>query len=119
MTNVGTTILADEQLQNVVDPFDLFHKPETDPHHIDSKWVVARPKLHLPNDDGPIYIEITNFDGNYHDTSTWVLQTEFEIQALHKEGPDKKIDTDDEVSLINNFPAALWKKITVSYILKA
>ena len=119
MTNVGTTILADEQLQNVVDPFDLFHKPETDPHHIDSKWVVARPKLHLPNDDGPIYIEFTNFDGNYHDTSTWVLQTEFEIEGLHKEGPDKKIDEHDPVSLINNFPAALWKKITVSYILKA
>ena len=55
MTNLETTILADEQLQNIVDPFDLFHKPETDPHHIDSKWVTARPKLHLPDDNGPIY----------------------------------------------------------------
>ena len=74
MTNLGTTILADEQLQNIVDPFDLFHKPETDPHHIDSKWVTARPKLHLPEDDGPIYIEVHNFDGNYHDTSTWCFR---------------------------------------------
>ena len=118
MTNVGTTILADEQLQNIVDPFDLFHKPETDPHHIDSKWVTARPKLHLPEDDGPIYIEVHNFDGNYHDTSTWCLQTEFDVIALHKDNTPKTTDS-DLVSLINNFPASLWKKITVSYLLKA
>lgn len=121
MTNVGTSILADEQLQNVVDPWDLFNKPETDPHHIDSKWVTARPKLHLPTDDGPIYIEVVNFDGNYHDTSTWCLQTEFDIIAVHRsEGAvESKTDDNDNVSLINNFPAALWKKITVSYLLKA
>jgi len=53
MTNLGTTILADEQLQDLVDPFDLFHKPKTDPNHIDSKLVTARLKLHLPHEDGP------------------------------------------------------------------
>ena len=74
--------------------------------------------MHLPDDDGPIYIEVNNFDGNYHDTSTWCLQTEFEIIDLHKE-KKAKTDSADEVSLINNFPAALWKKITVSYLLKA
>ena len=57
MTDLGTTILADKQLQDVVNPFDLFHKPETDPHHIDSNWITASPKLHLPDDNGPIYIE--------------------------------------------------------------
>ena len=84
MTNLGTTIFADEQLPNIVDPFDLFYKPKTDPYHIDSKWVSARPKLHLQQDNGPIYIEVTNFDGNYHDTSTWCLQNEFKIIGLHK-----------------------------------
>ena len=83
MTNLGTTILADEQLQDIVDPFDLFHKPETDPHHIDSKWVTARQKLHLPDYYGPIYIEVNNFDENYQDTSAWCLQTE-ELDFIKK-----------------------------------
>ena len=74
--------------------------------------------MHLPEDNGPIYIEVTNFDGNYHDTSTWCLQTEFKVIALHKE-ITPKTTAGDSVSLINNFPAALWKKITVSYVLKA
>ena len=105
MTNVGTSILADEQLQNVVDPWDLFNKPETDPHHIDSKWVTARPKLHLPTDDGPIYIEVVNFDGNYHDTSTWCLQTDFDIIAVHnsENGQVVKTVAADNVSLITIF----------------
>ena len=119
MTNLGTTILADEQLQDIVDPFDLFHKPETDPHHIDSKWVTARPKLHLPDEDGPIYIEVNNFDGNHHGMSTWCLQSEFEMLGLHKKEPNLKTDDSYVVSLINNFPAALCKKITVSYALEA
>ena len=82
--------MADEQLQDVVDPFNLFHKPETYPHHIDSKWLSQRPKLPIPQDDGPIYIEIINFGGNYHDTSTWVLQTTFKILVLHKTTPGQK-----------------------------
>ena len=38
---------------------------------------------------------------------------------LVKKQKDAKTTRDDQVSLINNFPAALWKKITVSYVLKA
>ena len=44
-------------LQHPSDPFDLFDKPETNLHHIDSKWLTARPKLHQPYDNGPIYTE--------------------------------------------------------------
>jgi len=62
---------------------------------------------------------VNNFDGNYHDPSTCCLQTEFEMQGLHKKGSNFKTDSTDVVGPINNFPAALWKKITVSYALKA
>ena len=81
MARQETTILADEKLQNVSDPFDLFHKPETDPWHMDSKTVYARPSLLIPEDDGPILVELNSYDGNYYDTSAMMVQYEVDMLA--------------------------------------